>query len=177
MFYKLLFLTNIYSSNNYKSWHWFSKFNNKTGRHDTSHQRPKRHGKGITLYMPKTESLGIQLKCVHMYLCNTEVAKMSVLAMTTTSLDDGLTTTTRVSNQTLHNTLWNIYHLWYSAVRSCGSVWGGGFLMHPVDVLLGLHPANGRVNVTFWRWGTTGERAGQGNVWTLWRFRRTGGSR
>ena len=40
---------------------WFSKCN-KTGRHDTSNQRQRRHGKWITLYIYETVSLGIHLK-------------------------------------------------------------------------------------------------------------------
>ena len=73
-------------------------------------------------------------------LCDIGVGKMSVSFMTTTSPDNTLTTTTHRSNKT-YNTLWNV--LSYenksvlsclvlacrsccSAVRSCGSVWGGG---------------------------------------------------
>ena len=58
------------------------------------------------------------------------VGRMSVSVMTTTSPDDSVTTAMHESNQTLHNTLWNILPLmlqqWRRKVPKSGGGWGGG---------------------------------------------------
>ena len=58
------------------------------------------HGKQITLYRSETVSLGI-----HRHMCEIGMGEMSVSVITTTSLDDNLTTAMYGSYQTLHSTL------------------------------------------------------------------------
>ena len=54
-----------------------------------------------TLYMSETVSLGIHMKHVQRYMCDIGMGKMSVSVMTTMP----------GSNETLHNTLWNVLPL------------------------------------------------------------------
>ena len=127
-------------------------FNSKTGRHDTSIQRTRGHGKEIPLYMSKSVSLRIHLKQVHRHVWHRDGQNVSIG-------DDNVTMATHRSNQTLHNTLWKFCHSCCSAVISCGSVLGGGFLR-----LTCYSSASHRCSVGF----KLGERTGQGNAWPFW---------
>ena len=76
--------------------------------HATKHQNAMR--RGIFLHMSETLSLGIHLG-MYTGIYVTEVSKMSVSVMTTTSPDDSLTTATHRSNQTLNKSLSNVLPL------------------------------------------------------------------
>ena len=81
---------------------------------------------------------------------------MSVLDLTTSSHDDSLTTATNGSNQTLYNT-WNVLPL---MLQCCKTLWmclegrSSCAHVHPIDILLGMNPANRQVKVMSERCGT-----------------------
>ena len=128
------------------------------------------------------------------HMCDIGVVKTLVsIVRITMSPDDGLTTATLGSSQTLHNTLWNGLPLVLQCrrkLRRCLGWWDSPGAhagpLHPVDVLLVLHPAHTLVHCIPWMfywiyirrtgWSTashgcstgftSGEPAGQGNIWT-----------
>ena len=77
------------------------------------------------------------------------VGKLSVSVVTTTNPDDSLTMAQQGSNETLHNTSWNVLQrretLWKCQV--VGSSGAHADPVHPVYVFLGLNPANGQAVV------------------------------
>ena len=141
---------------------WFSKFNDKSGRHDTSNQRSTSHEKEIIFYMSETVSLGIHLTHVHRHMCDIRVGKMSVPVMTTTSLDVSLTVETMKRCTTRRGMF---CHSCCNFVKSCyGNVWGGWFFRRTRWAI-----TSHTCSIGF----TSGKRADQGNVSTLWRCRNT----
>ena len=145
----------VYSSKRETS-HWFSKFNNKQ-------PKIKMSWEGGSLCTCLKRYLLLEL-IWHMYTsignrfetCTSiGVGKLSVSVVTTTNPDDSLTMAQQGSNETLHNTSWNVLQrretLWKCQV--VGSSGAHADPVHPVYVFLGFK---------------SGERAGRGNVWTLW---------